>query len=67
MEVLILTLFVSLTLAGLGVGFFVWSVAKGTGEHSDRLALLPLEDDDAREGADASLQPASDRPARSHF
>lgn len=49
MEVLILTLFVSLALAALGVGFFVWSVAKGTGEHSARLALLPLERDEVRE------------------
>ncbi|HEY8426774.1 MAG TPA: hypothetical protein VIL20_00305 [Sandaracinaceae bacterium] len=46
MEVLILTLFVSLALAALGVGFFVWIVRAGTSEHADRLALLPLEQDE---------------------
>ena len=46
MEVLILTLFVSLMLAGTGIAFFVWSVRSGEHEHSDRLALLPLESDD---------------------
>jgi cbb3-type cytochrome oxidase maturation protein len=44
-EILILTLFVSLVLALGGVGFFVWSVRQGAHEHSDRLALLPLRDD----------------------
>lgn len=45
MEILILTLFVSLVLGGAGVGFFVWSVRQGAHEHGDRLALLPLQDD----------------------
>lgn len=54
MEVLILTIFVSLALAALGVGFFVWSVQKGTGEHAERLALLPLEPDEPREPRDGS-------------
>jgi cbb3-type cytochrome oxidase maturation protein len=66
MEVLILTLFVSLALAALGVGFFVWSVAKGTGEHSDRLALLPLEHDAVPHDV-PTLEPASDSPAPSNF
>ena len=43
MEVLILTLFVSLMLAAAGVGFFVWSIKQGAHEHGDRLALLPVE------------------------
>lgn len=46
MEILILTLFVSLTLAIAGIGFFVWSVKQGTLDHSERLALLPIESDD---------------------
>lgn len=45
MEVLILTLFVSLILAGAGVGLFVWSIREGTHEHADRLALLPIDDE----------------------
>lgn len=45
MEVLLLTVFVSLILAALGVGLFVWSVKTKTFEHSDRLAILPLEDE----------------------
>lgn len=45
MDVLLLTVFVSLVLAGLGVGLFVWSAKARTFEHSDRLAILPLEDE----------------------
>ncbi len=45
MDVLIIMLFVSLVLCALGVGFFVWSVRQGTYEHSERLALLPIERD----------------------
>jgi cbb3-type cytochrome oxidase maturation protein len=48
-DVLILTLFVSLILAGAGVGLFIWSVRQGTHEHAERLALLPIEDDDPPE------------------
>ena len=44
MEVLILTTFVSVFLAAGGVGLFVWSVKARTFDHSDRLAILPLED-----------------------
>lgn len=56
MEILILTIFVSLALAALGVGFFVWTVRAGTGEHADRLALLPLEED----GKKSSTPPPSE-------
>lgn len=45
MDVLLLTVFVSLVLAGLGVGLFVWSAKARTFEHADRLAILPLEDE----------------------
>lgn len=61
MEILILTLFVSLVLAGAGVGFFVWSVRQGAHEHADRLALLPLQDDAPPRGgrtADAAEAPS---------
>lgn len=50
MDVLILTLFFSLMLAGAGVGLFIWSVKQGTHEHAERLALLPIEDDDPPPG-----------------
>jgi cbb3-type cytochrome oxidase maturation protein len=43
--VLLLTVFVSLVLAGLGVGLFVWSAKARTFEHSDRRAILPLEEE----------------------
>lgn len=43
MEVLLLTVFVSLALAGLGVALFVWSARNRTFEHADRLSILPLE------------------------
>ena len=49
MDALILTLFVSLVLAGAGIGLFIWSVKEGTHEHTERLALLPIEDDDPPE------------------
>ena len=45
MEVLILTLFVSLVLAGAAVASFIWSIRSGSHEHADRLALLPIEPD----------------------
>ncbi len=48
-DVLILLVFVSLVLAGAGVAFFAFSMAEGTHQHADRLALLPLEE--PREGA----------------
>ncbi|MGE0791817.1 MAG: cbb3-type cytochrome oxidase assembly protein CcoS [Sandaracinaceae bacterium] len=45
MEALILTLFVSLLLAGAFLAGFVRSVTSGAHEHGERLALLPLSDD----------------------
>lgn len=58
MEVLILTTFVSVFLAAGGVALFVWSVRARTFDQSDRLALLPLEDDARPPSADARA-PAS--------
>jgi cbb3-type cytochrome oxidase maturation protein len=45
MEVLILLVFISVVLATGGVGFFVWNVRQQAHQHTDRLALLPLQDD----------------------
>ncbi|HRE89167.1 MAG TPA: cytochrome oxidase [Myxococcota bacterium] len=50
MNAIWLTLLVSSVLAGLGVGLFVWSARNKTRDHVDRLALLPLENDDSKEG-----------------
>lgn len=67
MEVLILTLFVSLMLAGAAIGFFVWSVKQGAHEHSDRLALLPIESDeqvDTPRGDEAEEKSSHESPER---
>jgi nitrogen fixation-related uncharacterized protein len=45
-EVLILLVFVSLGFVAGAVAFFAWNVREGTHQHADRLALLPLEDDE---------------------
>ena len=45
MEVLILTVFVSLVLVTGELIFFAWNVRHGTHDHTDRLSLLPLEDE----------------------
>jgi cbb3-type cytochrome oxidase maturation protein len=45
MEVLMLTVFVSLVLAAGGVLFFAWNVRERAHEHIDELSLLPLKDD----------------------
>ena len=44
MEVLTLLLFVGAIFVLAGVGFFAWSVATAHHQHTDRLAVLPLED-----------------------
>ena len=46
MEILAVLLVASLAITCGSVGFFVWTVKKGTYDHSDRLALLPLCDED---------------------
>jgi len=45
MEILILLIFLCVSLVGVAVGFFAWTVRQGTFDHSDRLALLPLDDE----------------------
>ena len=55
MEVLILLVFVSTVLVAGAVAFFVWNVRQGAHEHTDRLALLPLEE----EGGGHGTQPAN--------
>ena len=46
MEVLILLIAVSLSMALAAVLFFAWTVRQRTLDHADRLALLPLADDE---------------------
>ena len=45
MDALILLIFISLALVGSAVAFFAWTLRKRTYDHSDRLSLLPLEED----------------------
>ena len=45
MEVLFLTIFVSLALVSAAALFFAWNVRQRTHEQGDRLVLLPLVDD----------------------
>ena len=46
MNAIYLTLFVSLILAVLGVLLFLRGVHMGDQDHTERLALLPLDDDE---------------------
>ncbi|NOY94398.1 MAG: hypothetical protein GXP55_24745 [Deltaproteobacteria bacterium] len=48
MDVIPLMIFICLALVVLAVGFFAFSVKEHTFEHSDRLELLPLLDDDPK-------------------
>ncbi len=45
MEILAYLVIVSVALVTGAVAFFVWTVRQGTFDHSDRLALLPLDDE----------------------
>ena len=45
MEILILLIFVCVLLVGVAVAFFGWTVRQGTFDQADRLALLPLDDE----------------------
>ena len=47
MEVLILQVFVSLVLVTSSVVLFAYSARRRDYEHADRLALLPIAEDDA--------------------
>jgi len=46
MEILILLIFVCVVLVSGAVAFFAWTVRQGTFDHADRLALLPLHEDE---------------------
>ena len=48
MEVLILQVFVSLVLVISSIVLFAYSVRHRDYEHADRLALLPIQEDDAK-------------------
>ena len=54
MDVLIITVFCSLILVVAGLVLFVLRLRQGDFEHGDRLALLPLEED---ESSVAEVQP----------
>jgi len=47
-DVIPLMIFVCLVLVTLAIGLFAFSVKEHTFEHSDRLELLPLLDDDPK-------------------
>jgi cbb3-type cytochrome oxidase maturation protein len=49
-EILILQVFVSLMLVVGSVLLFLFTVRQRDFDHADRLALLPVEDDDPSEG-----------------
>lgn len=46
MEVLILLIFISLVFVTGAVAFFAWNVRQHAHQHVDRLALLPLLEDE---------------------
>ena len=48
MEVLILTVFVSVALVAGELLFFAWNIRNGNHDHVERLTLLPLEQDQRR-------------------
>ncbi len=52
MDVLVVTLFVSLMLVIAGLVLFILRMRAGDFEHGDRLSLLPLEDDDGMKDVD---------------
>ena len=45
MDVLIVTIFISLVLVAAGLVLFVTRLRAGDLDHSDRLSMLPLEED----------------------
>lgn len=51
MEVLILTVFVSVVLVLSSILFFGWNVRQRSHEHSERLSLLPLQDEQTQPAA----------------
>ena len=65
MDVLIVTVFVSLVLVAGGVLFFVSRLRSGDFEHGDRLSLLPLDEDteQATESGAAQVEAAAGYPS----
>jgi len=63
MTALLLTLFVGLVLASAAIAGFVFAVRQGDHEHADRLAILPLLDDELKQIDDQRIiQVNEDRP-----
>jgi cbb3-type cytochrome oxidase maturation protein len=52
MDILIVTLFVSLLLGVGGLVLFILRLGAGDFEHADRLSLLPLEQDEPEDSSD---------------
>jgi hypothetical protein len=62
-SVLFLQIFVSLCLVAGSLVLYVFTVRERTFEHSDRLALAPLDDDERRGAAPASEPATAESPA----
>ncbi len=52
MEIIVLLLFVSFTLASCGVAFFAWNLKQKNHEHGARLSLLPLDNNETTRRAE---------------
>ena len=62
MDVIILLVFISLILVGAALAFFFSRLKDGDLDHGERLSLLPLLDDDGRNGSN-DRRTATDRAA----
>ena len=62
MDILIVTLFVSLVLVIAGLVLFVLRMRAGDFDHGDRLSLLPLHDDESSEPNDGQRAEAAPGP-----
>lgn len=54
MSIIVLQVFVSLMLVAGSILLLAYSVRHADYEHSDRLSLLPMEDDDGKRKSEAS-------------
>lgn len=64
MDILIITIFVSLLLVVAGLSFFIHRLRAGDFEHGDRLSLLPLADDPPVEDASSGENEVGRGPSR---
>ena len=66
MDVLIVTVFVSLLLAAGGVALFLFRMRAGDFDHGDRLSLLPLGEDETDAGTanDSNREEETDNPTK---